>query len=216
MRRRPSAPYVASSLTRSGCSPAQNSASASPNASARSTLAWLSSSTRKRGSTPAAAGYARSNRWQKPWIVEIHAPSSSRARSARPDWISRARMRERSSPAARSVNVTTRMEPTSTPLSHGPHEALDDDRRLAGARARGDEDGPGGVDGDGLLGVRGLGLCDRAHGRLTRQIGPSSHHDGHAPPFGSCTTSPSRMRPTKPRARSAAWSTRAQNSSSSR
>ena len=54
--RRPPAPYVASSLTRSGCSPRQNSASAATKDSVRSTLAWLSSSTRNLGSTPAAAG----------------------------------------------------------------------------------------------------------------------------------------------------------------
>ena len=78
---------------------------------------------------------------------------------------------------------------------HGPDEALDDDGRLAGAGARGDEHRPAGVDGDRLLGVRGLGLDDGAHGRLTRQMGPRSHHDGHEPPFGSCRTCPSRMRP---------------------
>ncbi len=40
---------------------------------------------------------------QKPWIVEIQAPSSSRARSCRPRWASAARIRVRSSPAARRV-----------------------------------------------------------------------------------------------------------------
>ena len=33
------------------------------------------------GSIPAANGCAFSRRWQKPWIVEIQAASSSRARS---------------------------------------------------------------------------------------------------------------------------------------
>ena len=98
----------------------------------------------------------------------------------------------------------------------GPDEPFDDDSRLARAGARRDEHRPAGVDGDGLLRVRGLGLGDGAHGRLTRQMGPRSHHDGHEPPFGSCRTCPSRMRPTEPRARSAAWSTSAQNASSSR
>ena len=95
-------------------------------------------------------------------------------------------------------------------------EALDDDRRLAGAGARGDEHRARGVDGRRLLRIRCLRLQHGAHGRLTRQIGPRSHHDGHAPPFGSCTTSPARMRPTKPCARPTAWSTSAQNASSSR
>ncbi len=40
---------------------------------------------------------------QKPWIVEIHAPSSPRARSGRPRSRSAARMRPRSSPAALRV-----------------------------------------------------------------------------------------------------------------
>ena len=48
-------------------------------------------------------GCAFSRRWQKPWIVEIQAPSSSRARSCRSSSASRLRIRPRSSPAARSV-----------------------------------------------------------------------------------------------------------------
>ena len=59
--------------------------------------------TRKRGSIPAANGCAFSSRWQKPWMVEIQAASSSRARSWRPSSSSRLRIRPRSSPAARSV-----------------------------------------------------------------------------------------------------------------
>ena len=55
------------------------------------------------GSTPASNGCAFSSLWQKPWIVEIQAASSSRARSARSSSSSRARIRLRSSPAARSV-----------------------------------------------------------------------------------------------------------------
>src|SRR5207302_10705209 len=51
-------------------------------------------------------------------MVEIHAPSSSRASSGRPASTRRARMRLRSSPAAFSVYVMTRIESTSTPWSH--------------------------------------------------------------------------------------------------
>src|ERR1051325_5182617 len=50
-------------------------------------------------------------------MVEIHAASSSRARSWRPSSCSRFRIRPRSSPAARSVYVMTRIESTSSPRS---------------------------------------------------------------------------------------------------
>src|SRR5947209_7425825 len=118
MRRRPAAPYVARSCRRAGSAPLQNSASARSNASLRSTAPCASSSSRKRGSSPAANGYAFSSRRQNPWMVEIHAPSSSRARSWRPRFTSSARMRVRSSPAARRVYVMTRIESTSRPWSH--------------------------------------------------------------------------------------------------
>ena len=81
----PAAPYVASSRSRSGSlARAELGERGARTPRARSTAAWLSSSSRKRGSSPAANGYARSSRLQKPWIVEIQAPSSSRARSCRP------------------------------------------------------------------------------------------------------------------------------------
>ena len=67
----------------------QNSSSAARKASPRSTRPWLSSTTRKRGSIPAANGCAFSSRWQKPWMVEIQAASRSRARSWRPSSCSR-------------------------------------------------------------------------------------------------------------------------------
>src|SRR5260370_505987 len=50
-------------------------------------------------------------------MVEIQAPSSSRARSLRPRSANAARMRVRSSPAARRVYVITRIESTSSPRS---------------------------------------------------------------------------------------------------
>ena len=87
-RRRPSASAAARARRRSRAgasapaSPAaQNSSSADSNASPASTRDWFSSRTRKLGSTPASNGCAFSSRWQKPWMVEIQAPSSSRARS---------------------------------------------------------------------------------------------------------------------------------------
>src|SRR5579864_1331975 len=111
--------YTPVSIRRNPGSPlAQNSASARSNASLRSTAPCASSSSRKRGSRPAANGYAFRRRMQNPWMVEIHAPSSSRARSWRPRAVSSARMRVRSSPAARRVYVMTRIESTSRPWSH--------------------------------------------------------------------------------------------------
>ena len=70
-------------------------------------------------------------------------------------------------------------------LADGAHEALDEDARLPGSRARGDEDLSLGLDGGELL---------RVHGRSTRHIAQRSHHEGHVPPFGSWRTSPARMR----------------------
>ncbi len=54
------------------------------------------------------------------------------------------------------------------------------------------------------------------YGRSTRHIVQRSHQDGQVPPFGSCRTSPARMRWAYPRARSRAVSTSDQNSSPSR
>jgi hypothetical protein len=50
-------------------------------------------------------------------MVEIQAPSSERARSCRPNSCNRARIRPRSSPAARSVYVITSIDSTSMPRS---------------------------------------------------------------------------------------------------
>ena len=97
------------------------------------------------------------------------------------------------------------------------HEALDEHRRLAGAGARGDEDEPARVDRRELLVVRGAGLLDHGHDRATRHIDHRSHQVGHGkPPFGSCRTSPERMRSTKWTACSFARSVCAQKASSSR
>ncbi len=117
IRRSEPLPYVASSRTRRSSPSAQKVASARSNASPRRTAPCSSSSSRKRGSIPAANGCARSSRAQKPWIVEIHAPSRSRARSCRPDSTSALRIRARSSPAAFRVYVIASTESTSSPSS---------------------------------------------------------------------------------------------------
>ncbi len=156
------------------------------NASPRSTAAWSSASSWKRGSRPTGNGCARSRREQKPWIVEIHAPSSRRARSCRPRAWSAARIRARSSPAALRVYVITSSDSTSSPCSQtAAHEPLDEHGRLAGAGAGRDEHLARRVDGGALLGV---------HDRSIRHIVQRSHHAGHASPFGSCRTSPAWMR----------------------
>ncbi len=99
-------------------------------------------------------------------------------------------------------------------LADGAAEPLDDDRRLAGARSGRDEDDAGLFDRPQLLEV---GSFDRVHERFTRHIVQRLHHVGHGkPPFGSCLTSPSRIRATAVRARSCAASTWPQNASSSR
>ena len=185
---------------RSGSPDAQNSSSADSNASPASTRDWFSSSTRKFGSTPASNGCAFSSRWQKPWMVEIQAPSSSRARSWRPSSPSRRRIRPRSSPAARSVYVIASTESIGSPRSQiARDEALDEHRRLAGPCPRRDEDEARRVDRGQLLGVRCSRVLDHGHDLATRHIDDRSHQVGHGkPPFGSCWMSPARMRSTKP------------------
>ena len=106
------------------------------------------SSTRKRGSTPAAAGFAAISRRQKPWIVEmledsVSRPrrfSSSRSASSPASAASRARRPQsprilpRSWSAALSVNVKARIVAhLDSVVDDGRDEALDQDARLAGA-----------------------------------------------------------------------------------
>ena len=92
--------------------------SAPSNASTASRSASSSSSTRKSGSIPALSACARSRREQKPWIVEIHAPSAARACSRSPSSLKR-RLRRgvRISAAAFSVKVIARIDSTATPSS---------------------------------------------------------------------------------------------------
>ncbi len=91
-------------------------------------------------------------------------------------------------------------------VAHGAHEPFHEHGGLAGARAGGDEDFSGRLDGCDLLLV---------HARSIRQIGQRSHHAGQSPPFGSCTTSPLRMRPASRCAVAFAVSTADQKASSS-
>ncbi len=84
---------------------------------------------------PALSAWARSTRAQKPWIVEIQAPSAARASARRPSSTKRPRTRVRISAAAFSVNVIARIAlHRHVVLDHGRHEALDQHGRLAGAR----------------------------------------------------------------------------------
>ena len=138
---------------------------------------------------------------QKPWMVEIQAPSSSRASS----WLAgldEPRANTRSQLAGRAVGERDHEDRLDVDAGlDGPHEALDEHARLPGPRAGGDEDGALGLDRRLLVGVRSGRLHHGAHARVTRHIGASSHHEGQGkPPFGSCATSPSRIRPAIARA----------------
>ena len=98
------------------------------------------------------------------------------------------------------------------PVADGAHVALDQHCRLSRPGAGRDEDDAGRLDRRELLGVG-----RRPQARLTRHIDHRSHQDGQGkPPFGSCSTSPSRIRSTSAVARSFPVSTWRQNSSSSR
>ena len=82
-----------------------------------------------RGRCPAPSACVRSTRAQKPWMVEIQAPSAARASSRRPSSRKRARTRVLSSAAAFSVNVIARIAlDRHAVLEHGLHEALDQHR----------------------------------------------------------------------------------------
>jgi hypothetical protein len=92
-------------------------------------------------------------------------------------------------------------------VADGTHEALDEDGRLSGPGSGRHEDPSRGLDRCSLL---------RVQARSTRHMGHRSHQVGQSPPFGSCRTSPSRIRPARRRAVSCAPSTWAQKSSSPR
>ncbi len=95
-------------------------------------------------------------------------------------------------------------------VAHRADEPLDEDRRLAGAGARRDEDLASGLDRRDLLRI------ELRHARLIRHIRHSEHQLGHSPPFGSWRTSPRRIRCASSPAFTFAPSTCSQNASSSR
>ena len=92
-------------------------------------------------------------------------------------------------------------------VANGAHVALDEDRRLPRARAGRDEDRAFRLDRGELLLVEPGGYLHDRHALATRHIGQRSHHEGQPSPFGSCCTSPSRIRLAFSAARSRADST---------
>ena len=108
------------------------------------------------------------------------------------------RMRPRSSPAARSVYVIASTESIGeAALADGAHEALDEHGRLAGAGARGDEDERRARRSPRSCSAFGV-ACPRPRSRratrhIDQQVAPRRARE---PPFGSCRTSPERMRST--------------------
>ena len=105
-------------------------------------------------------------------------------------------------------------------LDHGPGEALDEHRRLAGAGPGGDKRLSPGGDGRALLWVEGRGgrpqPVVRAHGRSLRHMRQRVHQAGHSPPRGSWITSPTLMRSARATAVSRAWSISVSNAGPSR
>ena len=177
---------------RSGVAGAQNASSASSNASPASTRAWFSSRTRKRGSSPASNGCAFSSRWQKPWIVEIQAPSSSRARSWRPS--SREPLAD---PAAQLAGRPLRVRDHEHRVDASPRSQTARTKRststvvLPVPAPAETKTTPARLDRRALLGFGARVSSTTRHDRATRHIDQRSHHVGHGkPPFGSCRTSP--------------------------
>ena len=95
------------------------------------------------GSRPASSASSRNSRAQKPGTVETC--SSSNARSPR-----RSSIRARRSSAAPGVSVTARIASAGDAFGDQPGEALDEQRRLAGAGAAEHEQRPAAVTDGGL------------------------------------------------------------------
>ena len=105
--------------------------------SANRSASWASSTVND-GSSPAASACPRSTRAQKPWIVEMNAPSVARAASSASSSRRRRRIQSASPPPPSSVNGAVRFHPHLDPiLEHRAHESFDQDRRLAAAGASG-------------------------------------------------------------------------------
>ncbi len=92
-----------------------------------------------------------------------------------------------------------------------PDEPLHEHGGLSGAGSGSHEDGAAGIDRRPLLGARG-----GSHGRSFRHIRQRSHQGGQVPPWGSCLTSPSRIRSTSATAPARASLTASSNASGSR
>ena len=92
--------------------------------------------------------------------------------------------------------MTTSTRSGAVPRLQRRAHALDHERRLARARAGRDDDLAARLDRRDLL------LAERehgAHGFATRQTPCQRHHGGHSPSGGSCSTSPTFMRPANSR-----------------
>ena len=134
-------------------------------------------------------------------MVEIQAPSSSRARSWRPRSTQRradprSAARRRRVARVRDDEHRVDVEPL---VADRAHEPLDEHasscrcrrppRRRRARAPRSPRAAPGSAPSSWST-----------HARRTRHIGQRSHHAGHSPPFGSCATSPARIRSPTPRA----------------
>ena len=97
----------------------------------------------KSGSSPAASGWARSRRAQKPWKVPTNARLGVTRGLALAELEQPCPYALRSSPAARSVNVIARIRAGAMPSSrHRRDEALDQHGGLAAAGRRGQQQRP--------------------------------------------------------------------------
>ena len=190
---------------------ARRPSSAREKASPRSTAPCSSSSSWKPGSIPTENGCARRSLAQKPWIVEIHAPSSSAGQ------VGPAAVDERG-PDARAelagglagVGDDEHRLDVETLVADRADEPLDEHGRLPGPGSRRDEH---------LAACLDAACCSAfivASALLTRHIVQRSHHVGHSPPFGSCATSPAADPPRGVERALPADSTWPQNCSSSR
>ena len=110
---------------------------------------------------PASSASSRSSRAQNAWNVVTDSSSYAVAPT-------RVSIRSRRSSAAAVENVSARIASAGVPCARQPREALDQRVRLAGARAREDQQRAAGM-GDRLV-LRGRGL---RHGHL-RRIRPVS------------------------------------------